>query len=401
MIRAVQTVNVPSISSNARRGGCLATGFVFLFLAVTAHAQESFRASIAGEEAAAQQKKETANLAYNLKLGALKLRFASALNVEASDNVNRLEFKRTADMSLRPSFDVTAMLPVTDRHTFVFTIGGGYAKYLRSKQLDHIFITPNSTLSYDMYAGDCLINLHSRFTYTEEDYQQYEISRTAEATLPGNGYFKNLTGSKVTWDLGKLQFVLGFDHEIYQATKKTFEYQNHASELVSFSGAVQLNPTTFAGIQLGGGFTAYDKKGSFTNVTVGVGTNAHVVKVPIGTFLADQLFYNFGPVIICSPTEHLKMVLYAGYTIYQSQSESSFAAAASGGSTSAFYCDFKLDHELNHILKYSFNLGRQIRLGINSDTSDIAYAIFTPQWNLIRNVSLSTPLRYSLERPDK
>ena len=367
-----------------------------VFFTSAGRAQESFRASIAGEEAAESQRKETANLAYNLKLGALKLRFASDLTVEASDNVNRLETKRTADLSLRPAFDVTAMLPVTDRHTFVFTVGVGYAKYLRSKNLDHIFITPNSTLSYDMYAGDFLINLHSRFTYTEEDYQQFEISRTAEATVAGNGYFKNLSGAKVTWDLGKFQFVLGLDHEFYQATKTNFEYQNHSSELVAFSGAMQLNPTTYAGFQMGGGLTAYDRKPTFTNVTVITSTATNITVVPLGTFLANQVFYNFGPVFICRPTKHLKAVIYAGYTIYSSDGVSSFSAGK-GGSTSAFYADFKLDHELNHVLTYSVNLGRQIRLGVNSDTTDIIYTTLDLNWNLLRKVTLHTPIRYQHE----
>ena len=367
-----------------------------VFFTGSGRAQESFRASIAGEEAAEAHKKEMANAKYNLKLGALKLRFAANMNVEMSDNVDRVETARTADLSLRPSFDVTAMLPVTDRHTFVFTVGAGYAKYLRTKRLDHIFISPNSTLSYDMYAGDVLINLHSRFTYTEEDYQQFEISRTAEATVAGNGYFKNLTGTKVTWDLGKFQFVLGLDHEFYSATRTNFEYQNHSSELVTFSAAMQLNPTTYAGFQMGGGLTAYDRKPTFTNVTVITSTSTNTTFVPLGTFLANQIFYNFGPVFICKPTKHLKVVLYAGYTIYSSDGMSSFSTGT-GGSTRAIYADFKLDHELNQVLKYSVNLGRQIRLGVNSDTTDILYTTLDLNWNLIRNVSLSTPIRYQHE----
>jgi hypothetical protein len=404
-------VNVPLSSCNARRGGLLATVFAFLFLAVATQAQESFRASIAGEEAAAQQKTETENATYNLKLGALKLRFAADMGVDASDNQDRSATKRNADLSLRPEFDVTAMLPVNDRHTFVLNLGVGYAKYLRSRNLDHVFLTPNSTLSYDLYAGDFAINLHDRFTYTEEDYQQYEISRTAEATLPGNGYFKNLIGGKATWDLGKYQFVFGYDHESYQATKKNFDYENHASELVTMSGSVEINPSTHVGIQLGGGMTAYDKKGTFTNFTfetytyttnagqVTIHTHTHTGSRAVGTFLANQTFYNFGPVLIYNPTEHIKTVFYAGYTIYQPTSRSSFNSAGGNSGVRAFYADFKLDHNVNHVLTYSLNFGRQIRLGITSDISDIIYVNLTPTWNYIRHVTLSTPIRCQFERP--
>ena len=50
-------------------------------------------------------------------MGDLKLRFQTAISVEATDNVNYSEKNQQADISVRPEFDVTAMFPVTDRNT--------------------------------------------------------------------------------------------------------------------------------------------------------------------------------------------------------------------------------------------------------------------------------------------
>ena len=53
-----------------------------------AFGQEALRASLAGEAAVEAQKKAIENQYYNLQMGDLKLRFQTALGVEATDKAN-------------------------------------------------------------------------------------------------------------------------------------------------------------------------------------------------------------------------------------------------------------------------------------------------------------------------
>lgn len=347
---------------------------LYLFLLRGAAGQEALRASLAGEYAVEAQKRATANQYYNLKMGDLKLRFQAAFGVEATDNVNYTEKNRQADISLRPQLDVTAMLPVTDKNTLALTIGAGYAKYAKTKARDHFFLTPDSRLAFNIYAGDFVFDLHTQFTYTQQSYQQTEI-------YGGNyGYFENVTGVTATWDLGKLIFTFGIDHEIYSPTDKQYDYQSRASELFSARGVVLLNPTTQLGLQAGFSLTEFDLKPGYD--TKGA---------PAYTFLSNQKSINFGPYFQSRLSAHLRTTLSAGYAIYFQEYESSFGKA---GDSAAFYADLQVQHTVNARVNYSLNLGHQVRQGLTTDTLDYYYFRLNPSWRVFDNLTLTAPLSW-------
>jgi len=69
---------------------------------------------------------------------------------------------------------------VTEKNTLNFSIGVGYLKYLRRSELDHLYISPDSGLAFDIYVGDFTIDLHDRFSITESVAQSPTVSGTGD-----------------------------------------------------------------------------------------------------------------------------------------------------------------------------------------------------------------------------
>ena len=349
---------------------------LYFFLLIPAFGQEALRSSLAGEAAAEAQKRALENQYYNLKMGDLKLRFQTAIGVQVTDNVNFSEKNQQADISLRPELNVTAMFPVTDRNTLALTIGVGYAKYAKTKNRDHFFLTPGSTIGFNIYAGDFLINLHTEFTLTQDSYQQSEISNGSY------GYFRNMTGVNATWDLNKVILTFGYDHEIYTPTLPQFAYQSRASELFNARAVFLINPTTQLGLQLGASSTAFDSKPSYA-------TNSMGAIFRTDQFLSNQKSINFGPYFQSRLSAHLRMTLSAGYAIYFQEAPSSFSK---GGNSASFYTDIQVQHAVNAHVAYSFNLGHQVRQGLVTDSLDYYYFRFNPTWQVFSELTLTVPV---------
>jgi hypothetical protein len=398
-----------------------------LFLAHSALAQEALRSSMAGEQAEELQKQAAANPYYNLQMGDLKLRFVSSLQVEGNDNVNLANSSPQADMSIRSEVDMTALWPVTENNTLALTIGAGYEKYLRTKSLDSFFFTPDSAVSFNIYAGDFLINLHTHFVYSAEQYQNVDVSGASSYT-----YFEDLTGLSVLWDLNKLKITFTYDHDIYLSDTPGFSYSDRNSELFSLRAGVETAPGSIVGLELGGSIDNYGTQpeynphgsnsvpvyatdGTYTDPTA-FASETISQKQAIGTFLGNQQSVNFGPYIQAAFSPHLSVEGSAGYTIYF-LSQSSFEdypgeavsvlsnivtgvmttnrAPANPNTLSAFYADVTLTHMVNAKVKYTLTAGHQIQEGIYSDTLELYYANLNPTFMFIRNITLQTPINYN------
>ncbi|MCX6895119.1 MAG: outer membrane beta-barrel protein [Verrucomicrobia bacterium] len=362
-------------------------GMLF-FLSNPGFGQEALRTSLAGEYALEAQKREVENQNYNLKMGDLKLRFQTALDVEATDNVNYTDKNRQADISLRPEIDVTAVMPVTDKNTLVLNLGGGYAKYAKTKTRDHFFLTPDSTVSFKVYTGDFVFDLHTQFNYTQDSYQQTSVNG-------GNyGYFDTLAGISATWDLNKLVFTFSYDHDIYAPTETQYAYQGRASELLNARAVFLLNPTTQLGLQIGASATTFDTKPGYTNVvnSLPIGTNTFYFTntVPAYTFLSNQKSVNFGPYFQSGLSPHLRVTFSAGYALFFQENDSSYAKATD---SAAFYADLMVQHTVNAYLGYSLNIGHQVRQGLAEDGDVESYYLhLSPTWRASDKLTIQTPL---------
>ena len=87
--------------------------------------------------------------------------------MDYNSNVNYTESDPEGDFIFRPQINTRMLWPVSDQNSINLALGGGYSAYVKNPELDRAFITPGSELSFDLYAGDFWINLHDRFSITE------------------------------------------------------------------------------------------------------------------------------------------------------------------------------------------------------------------------------------------
>lgn len=322
---------------------------------------------MASEQAAELRKQTSEPGYYNLEAGPVSLRFQGETGIELNDNVNFTETNRQADMAFRAGVDARANWPVTEQNNLFLSTGIGYVTYLKTHDLDHLYITPDSALSFQLYTGDFTINLHERFSVTENVAQAPSVSGTGNLVQ-----YENTPGFEVDWDLYKLILSFGYDHDMVWTTSSSYEALNHTSELFFLRAAFAPHPTTTAGVELGGGLTTYDQN-IFNNST----------HFSIGPFYQAQL------------SQHFNAKLSAGFVDYF------FSPTGTTGSTNdqlsgfeGYYADLTFAHHVNRWFDHSLSVGRQIQLGTSSELLDLYYARYTANWNLIREVPISTHIFY-------
>jgi hypothetical protein len=365
-----EPVSCVTKKSNCFLRGGARSGFVWLVvgcgfgfaLTLTGISQEAVRASFAGEAAAAAKRRAASTIGYyNLKLGDLRLRMHASAEIEANDNVNLSDQDARADLILRPQARGTFFYPLTERNALNLTIGAGYSFYLREDNLSRYFITPGSELSFDVFVGDCVINIHDRFSVSQDAYQN------PAATGSGNiGTFDNMAGVSATWDLNDLIVSTGYDNLVRRSTTSGFSQQNATSHAFQGSGGMKLNPFTILGLDLGATLIERETQ-------------------------SGGLQYNAGLSYRSQISEYLSVRAALGYTLYQLD-----APVLAGGrdELNAAYGSLALQHRVNRILSYSLEAGRDIQIGLFSDILDLYYARLQSSWNLIHKLSLTTHLSY-------
>jgi hypothetical protein len=342
-------------------------------------AQNALRLSLAGEEATRARHEAASTIGYyNLKLGPSGWRFGAGTDAEYNDNV-RLQSSGESDFILRPQINVAMHWPLTDKNALNLAAGIGYSAYLQHSELDRIYVTPNSELSFDLYVGDFWINFHDRFSITEDAYQ--------DPTVTGNGDYSRLendAGVSALWDLNKVILRLGYDHLDYVVLSGGAGQPDAVSDLFSTSAGYTLAPGVLAGLEVGGGFIHYNS----TNAPARTGTNA--VSSAASQF-SDATQWNVGAFYEAQASSHLHVRTSAGYSVYAPDSG---GASGSTGQFSGLYADLGITHKVNRLLNYTLSGGRTINFAYYGGTIDLYFARMSADWHLLRKTSIATMFEY-------
>lgn len=336
---------------------------VLALAAAAASAQEAIRASMAGQEAA-EARKRAASEKLNVQLGPVGLRLQSTFEVEANDNVRVVADHQQADLIFRPQIRILSVWQVTEKNRLSLSLGVGYAKYINTPEFDGLFLTPGSDLSFDVYVKDFVINLHDRFSYSQDVSNDPTISGIGSLSR-----FENTLGVGVAWDLNKVILGAGYDHATYLATQQEFSYQNRASELVNASAAFVVNPFTLAGIEIGAGVTDYDD-----NV---LNDNKHA---SAGLFFSMRV------------SEYSSLRASLGYVTYSFESLS--GTNQSLAPVSGLYGDLSWRQRVNSALSHSLSVGRSVQSGVFAEATELMYIRYDAQWRLFRQIALGTSISY-------
>lgn len=329
--------------------------------------------SIASAEAAEARRRAASTLGYyNLKLGPTAWNFGTGLGLEYNSNVYYTEADPKGDLIFRPQVNTRMLWPVSDQNSINLTLGGGYSAYTSNPRLDRAFITPDSELSFDLYVGEFWINLHDRFSITEDTYQ--------DPTVVGSGNYsqlQNALGVGTTWDLNKAVVRAGYDHVNYDslsggAGQGSGGQPSGSSEVFSSSAGFAVRPGMLLGLEVGDSLINY---------------STATTNTPYSN--ANQ--WNVGGFYDAPLSGFIHIAAHAGYSVY---SPAGGGRTIAGGDFSGIYAQLDVTHRVNQYVSYTLSGGRTVSVAFSGGTIDRYYANWQANWAIMRKVTLGTSFTY-------
>ena len=343
----------------------------FFFAAGAVHGQEALRISTAGDLAAAAQKQAESSIGYyNLLLGPVAWQFSSGLAVDYDDNVHLTEQNPEGDFIFRPNLNAQMHWPVTQVNDLNLSVMAGYSAYLQNKDLDELYINPGSGLSFNIYSGDFVINLHDQISVTENAYQNQSSQSSGGNSISAS--LQNTAGANALWDLDKALITFGYDHANYLALNSGQGLPDGASENFFLNGGVRPAPEILAGLETGLGLIHYSSSGATTS-----------------TASPDAKQWNVGAFCTATISDYLDARLDAGYTVFTPDSTT---ANNSISESSGFYLQFLITQRVNQFFNYSLSAGRSMDLQYSGQPYDRYTVRWQPNWNFLKKFTISTPL---------
>lgn len=335
-----------------------------IFLAVMpSQAQEALRNLLTGDAASEARRLQQESQPYNFKSGNFRLLVVPSLSLDWNDNINVSRTSPEDEFILHSMLQLNSSYPITDRNLLDLNIGFGYDNYFHHPDRSTWRVQSGSELSFDIFLKDIRINLHDRFSHAQDSAQQSAVAGTAEF-----GTINNTAGLLGTWNLSDITMSLGYDHANVMSSSSGFQSQDHASEMFVGRLGFRVHPQVTAGLEATAAFTAYDK-----------------------LILNDNSAYSLGVYADWHPGPALNIKPRAGYTIYSFQKTSLTNRTSD---LNSWYVDLSATHDLTETLNYSFSLGHEVRLGIQSDANEVWYFRPSLGWRVIKNLNLQTSLFY-------
>jgi len=324
-------------------------------------AQGIERQSLAGESAAEAARGSDTNQPYNLQLGPVTLRADASLSASYNDNIDIAHTGRISDVILTPNLNLHALWQATDLNALTFDLGIGYDWYTMHSGNSALTISPSSQTQFNIYAGDFKINLHDRFSFSQDPIAVAQLSNVNEFPV-----FVNVAGLQVDWDLTDVILSLGYDHTNQWVFDRNYDYLNYQSDTVSPRVTVKIDKLTDAGLATSFSSQRYDQNIQNDNTTF-----------MVGPFVSSKL------------NEDLSIRAEAGgqFTNYDK--------GGLNGDTSnlaAFYGNLGVTHRINEVLTETLTGGREFLPGISSNNTQRIYADYTFNWQATSYLSVGTNL---------
>jgi len=166
---------------------------------------------------------------------------------------------------------------------------------------------------------------------------------------------------------------VGYDHMNYVALTKTIGQPDSVSENFFVNGGFKLRPEIMVGLESGLGLINYEQSGA-----TGAGAVADAVQWNVGAFSSVQI------------SQHLSTRLDAGYTVYTPNA----TGTNSLNNATALYFQFSITHQVNDHISYSLSAGHSVDFAYNGQAYDRYFVNLDPNWNVVRNFQISTPIWY-------
>lgn len=331
--------------------------------AVVATAQEAMRASLAGEEAAEARRRQIENRPYNFKKGDFRLLATPSIGLDWNDNPNLSGNTSGSDFIIRPKLDLAASYPLTAHNLLSVNLGVGYDHYFKNDDLSGIRLSSGSAIALDVFVKDFRIDFHDRFSYSLDAAGRSDIAGTGLY-----GGFNNTVGVTGDWDLRDLIVTLGYDHQDFIASNQQFESNDRSSEHLVSRAGLKLRPDLTTGVEGTASWTSYKMD-----------------------LLNDSVGYSAGLYANWVPSLNLSIQPRVGYNIYSFDQTSRYIPAVDQDS---WYVGLTLSHQPREALGCALSVGHELRLGAQSDMTEVTYLRPSVTWRIFRDLTLQTSFFY-------
>jgi hypothetical protein len=366
---------LPAMMPNALKPGRRLAGIydarwavlLMILLPGSVGAQEAVRSALAGNAAAAaiQQQQESSD--YTYKNGDFSLLVTPSLSLDWNDNITLTKISPQSDFILTPMIGVAANYPIGKQNLLNVSVNVGYEKYFDHNEYSQWTVNGGSGtgLSFDLVVKDVRINFHDRFRYAQQGAQQAAVAGPGTGTY---GTFVNTVGLTSFWDLSRLTFVLGYDHQNTLATSSQFDQVNQSSELFNAQAGYRMDTALTVGLQATASLVNYEQN-----------------------ILNNNNVYTFGVYADWKPGNFFSVHSGAGYSFYDASQTSD---SIQSQNVNSWYANLTLTHQATDFLSYSLSGGHELIPGFQSDAIEEWYFRPGANWSIIRNVGLQTSLFY-------
>jgi hypothetical protein len=319
----------------------------------------------------------------NFRIGEVLMRVDARMTTQFLDNVD-LSKTAKADVVVTPEIGINATWAVTKLNTLRFRAGVGYAYYFNSPNLNRQLITlsPDSALSFDVYAGDVRVNFHDQFSLQQEAYSQGTLSGVAQIER-----FTNTAGVSVLWDTNDVVWNMGYDHFTFLtlggatsssgSTASTLSRLDHSTDQLSGSVAVKMSSVLIGGLEATAAYSDYPEQ-----------PDSNFTSLSVGPYFELQL------------TRYTHVFMSGGYRGYFSGAnavgsvsvDSSTAAQPSQGDPAGFYVNLSLVHRLNRYYSDRLDIGHSDEVEGLSGHVQSNFVRYNGSWRVNPRLSLGIGL---------
>lgn len=351
-------------------------GLLLLAILPVAGAQEIPRPSVTRQKV--QQSLPTVS---NFRVGQVLMRIDARVGVEFVDNVD-LTPTGSPDFIVTPEIGVNATWAVTKQNTLRFRASVGYSNYFNHPRLNRqsVQISPDSALSFDVYAGDVKINFHEQFSLQDESINQGALSGVAQL-----GRFTNTIGTRILWDMNDVILSLGYDHFNFITTggadssagslAANIAQLDHSTDQLSTSASFKLNSVALGGIEITGSSSAYPKSSA-----------------------SDFTSLSAGPYLELQLTRYTHLFVSAGYKSFTSAGggapaavslDPSVAVPSRGGTQAGYYTNLSFIHTLNRYYGDRLDIGHSDEADALNGQAQTNFARYQSTWKVNSKVTLN------------
>jgi hypothetical protein len=312
-------------------------------------AQGIERESLAGEGAETAAVEANANQPYNLSLGPVNVRADASLSTAYNDNIGVAHTGRIGDCIITPTLGLHALWQATDLNALSLDVSLGYQWYTFHSSNSSLYINPNSAAQFNIYAGDFKINLHDRFSYSQDPINIGQLSNVNQFPL-----LENVAGFDVDWDLSDLIVSLGYDHQNQWVFDSAYSYLTYQSDTVTPKVTFHLSKTLDVGLVTALSSMRYNQDVQNNNTSI-----------TAGPFVTAQLSENISA----------DAGLGADFANYD-------RGGSNGDTTNlgSFYANAGISQRVNNVISQSFTAGREFIPGVSSNYTQRIYTNYNLSW---------------------